>query len=304
MQTTSHLLMVRPVAFCYNEETAVNNAFQRAGVDTDINEQAQNEFDYFVTVLQSHGIDVTVVDDTPEPHTPDSVFPNNWASYHEDGTIVIYPMFAPNRRNEREKNVIDVINEKFIIRSSFNLTDYEPDEIYLEGTGSMVLDRENRIAYACVSPRTHPTAFYDFCAQLNYTPVLFSATDADENAIYHTNVMMCLADEFVVICFESLNSEQEINMLLEKFEATEKDIILINLEQMKRFAGNMLQVKNKDGEKFLVMSTQAYKSLSKEQVEQLGIYNQILHAPLYTIEQNGGGSARCMMAEIFLPLKK
>lgn len=303
MQSTSHILMIRPVAFGYNAETAVNNAFQSAGVDANINEQAQNEFDYFVAVLTSNGIDVTVVQDTKEPHTPDSVFPNNWASYHTHGTVVLYPMFAENRRMERDKDVLEKLKEKFEVGSILDLTDYEREEIFLEGTGSMILDRENKIAYACISPRTHAKAFEYFCNQLSYNPVLFSAKDANGQAIYHTNVMMCLADDYVVICLDSIASEQEKNVLLQKFQETKREIIVISLQQMNQFAGNMLQVENAEGRKFLVMSSQAFKSLSAEQYEKLESYNHILHAPLYTIEQNGGGSARCMMAEIFLPVK-
>ncbi|ODT35490.1 MAG: amidinotransferase [Sphingobacteriales bacterium 41-5] len=303
MQTTSQILMIRPVAFGYNAETAINNAFQKAGTDKNINEQAQHEFDHFVEVLKTNGIGVTVIEDTLAPHTPDSIFPNNWASYHDDGTIVIYPMFASNRRREREKNVMGKLKETFEVRATFDLTAYEKDEIFLEGTGSMILDRENRIAYACASPRTHPTVLYDFCNEMNYTPVLFSAKDAGGQNIYHTNVMMCLADKYAVICMDSISNENEKNILLQKFQETGKEMIPISLEQMNRFAGNMLQVENFEGKKFLVMSSQAYQSLTKEQIEKLESHNPILHAPLNTIEQNGGGSARCMMAEIFLPLK-
>ncbi len=303
MQTTSQILMIRPVAFGYNAETAINNAFQKAGTDKNINEQAQHEFDHFVEVLKTNGIGVTVIEDTLDPHTPDSIFPNNWASFHNDGTVVIYPMFASNRRWEREKTVIGKLKETFEVRATFDLTAYEKEEIFLEGTGSMILDRENRIAYACASPRTYPTVLYDFCNEMNYTPVLFSATDAGGQDIYHTNVMMCLANEYAVICMDSISNENEKNILLQKFEETGKEMIPISPEQMNRFAGNMLQVENLEGKKILVMSSQAYQSLTKEQIEKLESYNPILHASLNTIEQNGGGSARCMMAEIFLPLK-
>lgn len=296
--------MIRPVAFGYNAETAVNNAFQHAGIETDVNEQAQREFDYFVTVLQSNGINVIVVSDTPEPHTPDSIFPNNWCSYHSNGNIVLYPMFANNRRKEREKNVIDELKHDFFINDIVNLAGYENEEKYLEGTGSLVLDRENKIAYSCHSPRTHPSVIEDFCERMEYRPVLFSAKDKNSRDIYHTNVMMCIADKFVVICMESIADEKEKKMLREKFMETGKEIIEISAGQMSRFAGNMLQVHNKHGKRFLVMSTQAFKSLTAVQIERLESFNPILHAPLYAIEQNGGGSARCMMAEIFLPVSK
>ncbi len=303
MQTTSHILMIRPAAFGYNAETAVNNAFQQNSADADVNKKAQQEFDHFVTLLQTNGIDVIVIEDTSNPHTPDSIFPNNWASYHTDGTVVLYPMFATNRRKEREKDVLEKISEHFTIHNITDLTGYEKEEIFLEGTGSIILDRENKIAYACLSPRTHTAAFNGFCNKLGYEPVIFTAIDANGQKIYHTNVMMCIAEKYVVICMDSIASEDEKNILTQIFKQTNKEVIQISLEQTNRFAGNMLQVQNKAGERFLVMSTQAYESLAQQQLERLQSYNRILHAPLNTIEKNGGGSARCMMAEIFLPLK-
>jgi len=303
MQTTSHILMIRPASFGYNAETAVNNAFQRAGAETNINELALKEFDNFVELLKSNGIDVIVVNDTPMPHTPDSVFPNNWASFHDDGTVVIYPMYATNRRTERKKGVLKKLAARFVVRFTYDLTGYEKDEMFLEGTGSMILDRQNKIAYACLSPRTHASVLDDFCNQMGYTPILFSAKDQNGQDIYHTNVMMCLADSYVVICLDSLIHDHEKAEVLQKFSDTGKELIPISIKQMKQFAGNMLQIENNKGRKFIVMSTQAYQSLTKEQIGQLESHNQILHAPLFTIEQNGGGSARCMMAEVFLPLK-
>lgn len=300
MQTTSHILMVRPVAFSYNTETAVNNSFQRAGLDADINVRAQNEFDYFVTVLLSNDIDVTVINDTPEPHTPDSIFPNNWASFHNNGTVVVYPMFATNRRTERTKGIIEKLGHQFHISNVVDLTHYEAQNKFLESTGSMVLDRENRIAYACLSPRTHPDVLTDFCRHFEYEPVLFTAKDEAGKEIYHTNVMMCMAGEYVVICMDSVADEQENKMLMKKFIQTGKEVIVISHKQMSQFAGNMLQVHNRHRKKFVIMSTQAYRSLTLEQIQKLEAYNRILHAPLCAIEQNGGGSARCMMAEIFL----
>lgn len=304
MQTTSQILMIRPVAFDFNAETAVNNAFQQQSSETAVNEKAQKEFDDFVAVLRANKINVTVIDDTLEPHTPDSIFPNNWASYHDDGTVVLYPMFATNRRLERQKKVLEKINERFIINSEIDLTGYENDNLFLEGTGSVILDREHHIAYACVSPRTNATVLYDFCDKKGYTPVLFTALDKKGKQIYHTNVMMCLANLYVIICLDSVSNEAERNILKEKFQETGKEIIQISFEQMNQFAGNMLQVKNEEGENFLVMSTQAYRSLTNEQIKRIETYNPIIHSPLYTIEQNGGGSARCMMAEIFLQKRR
>ncbi len=303
MQTTSHILMVRPTAFGFNPETAVNNLFQVADADTNINEKAQIEFDNFVQVLRSAGVHVVVVEDRMEPPTPDSVFPNNWVSFHADGTIVLYPMFAVNRRWERDKEVLAKLEKMFVHRSVFDLTHYEADEKFLEGTGSMILDREAKIVYACLSPRTDREVLNIFCEKLAYRPVVFTAVDSGGTAIYHTNVMMCVADSYVVICLESIIDEKEREQVVKEITQSGKQIIPISLQQVHHFAGNMLQVQNQQAERYLVMSSQAYRSLTKEQVKQLEQYNPILHAPLDAIEQNGGGSARCMLAEIFLPEK-
>ncbi|MFM9836938.1 MAG: citrulline utilization hydrolase CtlX [Cyclobacteriaceae bacterium] len=301
MQTTSHLLMIRPSQFTFNAETAVNNAFQSTN-DTNAQEEALKEFNNFAGLLQQNGIDVTVIDDTKEPHTPDSIFPNNWISFHDDGRIVLYPMYASNRRLERKQHVIDQLKTKFKIKSQVDLSSYENKNIFLEGTGSMVLDRENKIAYACLSQRTDLIVLKDFCTKLGYAPVSFIATDAKGYPIYHTNVMMCVADQFVVICLESIKDNQERKEVMAAIEKSGKEIIDISLDQMNHFAGNMLQVENDQGKKFLVMSSQAYHSLNIEQLSKIEHYNSILHSSLDTIERNGGGSARCMMAEVFLPL--
>jgi len=303
MQTTAHLLMIRPVGFTYNAETAVNNAFQVAGQSADAQQKALEEFDRFVTVLREHGVDVTVVNDTPQPHTPDSIFPNNWISFHDNGTIVLYPMYAVNRRQERKPHVIDAIKEKFSINHQINLSTYESEEKFMEGTGSMVLDRDKRIAYACLSPRTDKHVFEEFCRQMNFTPVLFHANDATGKAIYHTNVMMCIGDAYVVICLDSITDATERQQVTDAITQSGKTIVDISLDQMNHFAGNMLQVQNDKGEKLLVMSSQAYHSLTPQQVQQLESYNPIVHSDLQTIETNGGGSARCMMAEVFLPVR-
>jgi hypothetical protein len=303
MQTTSHLLMIRPVRFGYNAQTAVNNAFQVATADQlQVQQQAILEFDAFVEKLRAAGIDVTVVQDTPEPHTPDSLFPNNWISFHTDGTIVLYPMFAENRRLERKPTVLAAIKNKFLIQQTEDMSVYENKQLYLEGTGSMVLDRDNRLAYACLSPRTNRQVLEDFCTRMNYTPVVFNSMDEKSQPIYHTNVMMCVADRYVVICLESIPDEKEKNNVIEKIKGSGKSIISIRLSQMNHFAGNMLQIENSSGEKILVMSSQAYESLSPDQINELSGFNTILHSSLHTIESNGGGSARCMMAEIHLPL--
>jgi hypothetical protein len=295
--------MIRPVNFGFNAETAVNNAFQVAGQDAAAQEKAKKEFDGFVQLLRQNGVDVTVVNDTPDPHTPDSIFPNNWVSFHNDGTIILYPMFAVNRRQERKPQVIQQIGNRFDIRHTVDLTTYEPQDKFLEGTGSMVLDRDKKIAYACISPRTDKTILSDFAKKMNYRPVAFTAVDEKGRAIYHTNVMMCVADTYVVICLDSIADAIEREMVVEVIKESGKEIITITLEQMNHFAGNMLQVENVKGKKLLVMSSQAYMALSADQVKKLESYNRILYASLDTIETNGGGSARCMMAEVFLPVK-
>ena len=303
MQTTSHLLMIRPVNFSFNTETAVNNAFQVAGEDAGAQEKAKTEFDAFVNVLAANGVDVTVAEDTPEPYTPDSVFPNNWVSFHEDGTVLLYPMYAPNRRLERKQGVLDKVSSKFRIGKTIDLSYYEKEDNFLEGTGSMVLDRENKIAYACLSPRTDYIILEDFCDKMGYTSEVFDAIDKSGQPIYHTNVMMCVADKYVVICLEAVPADHEKEHVQETIQKSGKAVITISLDQMNHFAGNMLQVNNDKGEKLLVMSTQAFESLTKEEVAVLSAYNKIIHSPLTTIETNGGGSARCMMAEVHLPLQ-
>lgn len=300
MQTTSHILMIRPVNFGFNAQTALNNAFQVAGADAAAQEKARSEFDNFVTVLRSNGVDVTVINDTPEPHTPDSIFPNNWISFHEPDTICLYPMFAENRRQERKPPVIQQLQQTFTITNTLDFSNYEKDQLFLEGTGSMVLDRDNKIAYACLSPRTHQPVLDDFCKKMGYRPVLFTSVDGGGKPVYHTNVIMCVADRYVVICLDSLCNHEENKMVQEMIGNTGKELIRISLDQMIHFAGNMLQVQNKAGEKLLVMSSQAYQSLNADQIKKLESYNPVLHAPLTTIETNGGGSARCMLAEIFL----
>jgi hypothetical protein len=304
MQTTSNILMIRPVAFAYNAQTAVNNAFQVVGAENNIQEKALQEFDAFVEKLRLNGINVTAVNDTPEPHTPDSIFPNNWISFHNTGTIVLYPMYAENRRLERKHSVVDVVKKSFFIKNTIDYSKFEEQDKFLEGTGSMVLDRDKSIAYACLSPRTDKELFKQFCEELSYHPVVFTAIDKNGLQIYHTNVMMCVADKYVVICLDSIASKNEREYVVNTIHNSGKEIIEITFDQMNRFAGNMLQVNNVSGEKFLIMSVQAYESLTEEQINKLSAYNKIIHSSLHTIESNGGGSARCMIAEIHLPVIK
>lgn len=303
MQHTSHLLMIQPVHFSFNDETAVNNSFQNKSDQANVQAKAREEFEQFITVLRSHDIDVSVVEDTPDPHTPDSIFPNNWISFHEDGSICLYPMFAVNRRLERKPSVLHAIQQKFTINQTHDFTAHEKNALFLEGTGSMVLDRENKISYACLSPRTNLDVLNEFCNTMNYKGVSFVAVDAAGAPIYHTNVMMCVADDYVVICLDSIKDKHEQELVKESIIQSGKIVIEIDFDQMNHFAGNMLQVHNTKGEKFLVMSSQAFGALLPKQIETIQSFNKIIHSDITTIETNGGGSARCMMAEIFLPLK-
>jgi hypothetical protein len=305
MQTTSHILMIRPVRFAFNEQTAESNAFQdpEAAKAVAVQEKALLEFDKMAEGLRNLGVDVTIIEDTPEPHTPDAIFPNNWVSFHANGIVCLYPMYAQNRRLERRHDIIEQLKKKFSVTNILDFTGYEDAQKFLEGTGSMVLDRINRIAYACISPRTDVEVLKEFSQKMNYRLVSFTATDDREKQIYHTNVVMSVGDKFAVICLESILDKIERNHVLETLNETGKDVIDISIDQLKRFAGNMLQVQNKDGEAILVMSTQAYRSLMPEQLRKLEKYNQMFYTDLSTIERNGGGSARCMIAEIYLPEK-
>ena len=298
-QTTDTVLMVSPVAFDYNEETAVNNAFQEEDNQSNTAEEAREESDAYIKLLEDNGINVIAVEDTKKPHTPDSVFPNNWFSTHDDGTLVLYPMFAENRRLERKPAALEAIEANFDEERVVDLTHYEEEGLFLEGTGSMVLDRVNKIAYACESPRTNRTVMEDFCKQLGYSPVLFKAVGADGTEIYHTNVMMHVGTDVAVVCLEAIQDEAQRTEVKESIEGTGKTIVEITFDQMNHFAGNMLELHNKDGQPCLVMSLAAYNSLTKEQVEFLESKMTLITPDLECIEQNGGGSARCMIAEIF-----
>jgi hypothetical protein len=301
MQTTPHILMIRPVAFGLNQQTAISNAFQNTDApQKNVQEKALVEFDAFVDKLRVHNVDVTVIEDTLEPHTPDSIFPNNWISFHKEGSIFLYPMQAENRRLERRDDIIDELSTIFDIREVNDLSATENNGEYLEGTGSMVLDRENKISYACLSIRTQRKVLDIFCRETGYTSFTFHAVDENGMAIYHTNVMMCIGDQFVVICLDTIRDVTERELIIKRFEDTGKEIIEISLQQMNHFAGNMLQVLNKKGKSFLVMSGSAHDNLNDSQIAQINKYTEILSSPIPTIEENGGGSARCMMAEIHL----
>lgn len=303
MQSTSHILMIRPVNFGFNEETAESNAFQQHDkAQGSVQEKALTEFNNFVTVLKNNGVDVIVVDDTPQPYTPDSIFPNNWVSFHTSGDIYLYPMQAENRRLERREDIINGLEDQFKVHHIVDLSRFEDEGKFLEGTGSMVLDRENKIAYACLSPRTDRNVLDIFCQQEGYTAICFDAVDEKGKAIYHTNVMMCIGTQFAVICLDSVPNPHEKIVLTESVKNSGKELIDISFDQMNQFAGNMLEVKNTDGETLIVMSETAYKSLDGKQKNVLTKFGKLVFSDIGTIERNGGGSARCMMAEVHLPV--
>jgi len=300
--------MIRPVAFRMNEQTAVNNYYQKVldGLSPEtVNAKAQEEFDAFVSKLRMVGVDVTVVEDTATPDTPDSIFPNNWISFHESGDVALYPMFAENRRQERREDVLDILEDKgFVINEIMDYTSAEEDGYFLEGTGSILLDRENDKAYCALSPRADEELFIEFCEDFEYTPVIFEAyqtVNGERKLIYHTNVMMCLGETFAVICADCIDDKKERKMVLDSLRGDEKEVILITEDQVNNFAGNMLEVKGTDDRRYLVMSKSAHQSLTKKQIAQIEEHVTILSSSLDTIEACGGGSARCMMAEIFLP---
>lgn len=299
--------MVRPVAFRLNEETAVNNYFQKKldDNDADVNSMAQKEFDTFVAKLRNVGVKVIVVDDIKKNNTPDSIFPNNWVSFHENGKVGLYPMFAENRRPERREDILAILEEKgFKIEEIVDYTSAEKEDVFLEGTGSLLLDRENRKAYCALSSRADEDLLIEFCEDFEYMPVIFRANqdvDGERKAIYHTNVMMCLAESFAVICLDCIDDKKERKNVVKHLKHDGKEIISISEAQMHQFAGNMLQVEGAFNKKYLVMSAAAHKSLTKEQEKTIEKYCEILSSDLETIETLGGGSARCMMAEVFLP---
>lgn len=301
-QLTDTLLMVRPANFGFNTETADNNAFQINDLSLskqEIQEKAIQEFDAFVAKLRAVGVKVLVIEDTLTPLKTDAIFTNNWISLHTDGLLITYPMFSANRRLERRKDIVEQLIQQFHIQNYIQLEKWEADDQYLEGTGSMILDRQNRIVYACVSERTHPKLLDEYCDFMKFQKVQFRSVDKEGQPIYHTNVMMAVGETFVVICLESIPDKQERAMLQQYFQQTQKALIPITLDQVYAFAGNMLQVKNDKGQTYLIMSSQAYHSLSTLQLDQIQQHTTILHSDLQTIERYGGGSARCMMAEVF-----
>jgi hypothetical protein len=301
-QSTNNILMIRPVSFGFNEQTAASNAFQNRDADQQtVQNKALAEFDNFVKILKDNGVNVTVVDDTLQPHTPDSIFPNNWVSFHADGGVFLYPMQAENRRLERREDIISKLEDTFKVAHVIDLSRFEAEHKFLEGTGSMVLDRENKIAYACLSPRTDKETLNFFCEQAGYKPISFEAIDAQGKAIYHTNVLMCVGSRFAVICADSIPNPHDKVVVLESLRSTHKEVVAITFDQMNHFAGNMLELKNNLGENLIVMSQSAFQTLNEEQRSALGKHGKLIYADINNIETNGGGSARCMIAEVHLP---
>jgi len=307
-QTTNTILMIRPTNFRMNEQTAVNNYYQKVLdniLPATVNAKAQQEFDVYVEKLKSYGIDVIVISDTDEFDTPDSIFPNNWISFHENGNIALYPMFAKNRRLERREDVLDILEEKgFLIEDIVDYTSAEEEGFFLEGTGSLLLDRVNRKGYCALSPRADEELFIEFCEDFEYTPVIFTANqtvNGERKSIYHTNVMMCLAETFAIICLDCIDDKKERKDVLKHLKEDKKEVITISEAQVNNFAGNMLQVQGTNNERFLIMSNASYQSLSKNQILKIEKHCEIISSSLDTIEACGGGSARCMMAEVFLP---
>ncbi|WP_158844859.1 citrulline utilization hydrolase CtlX [Algibacter sp. L1A34] len=307
-QTTNTILMIRPINFRMNEQTAVNNYYQKDLENTlskTVNAKAQQEFDIYVDKLRNIGVNVIVVNDTEDTDTPDSIFPNNWVSFHENGNVGLYPMFAENRRVERREDILETLEENgFVINNVIDYTTAEDEDVFLEGTGSVILDRVNRKAYCALSPRADEDLFIEFCEDFEFFPVIFNANQTVEGkrkAIYHTNVMMCVGETFAVICLSSIDDKKERKNVIKHLKDDGKAIIDITEAQVNNFAGNMLQVKGNNNEAYLIMSQAAYDSLTKQQIKSLEQHNKILSSSLSTIEFCGGGSARCMMAEVFLP---
>ncbi len=301
-QSTDHIFLVRPENFGFNNETATSNAFQNniALNQKEIKEKVLSEFDAYVAELKSVGINVTVIEDTDSPVKPDAIFPNNWGSFHSDGTVMLYPMAAPNRRLEKRADVIDYFKHNYKVTKVVDLSKYEQEGKFCEGTGSIIFDHTHKVGYACLSPRTDMDVFKEVCEILDYKPVYFISTDKDGKEIYHTNVMMCVSEKFAVVCLESISNEEERERVIKTLEETGHEIVDITFDQVYHFAGNMLSVKNEKGDEFLVMSQSAYNVLTDDQKETIEHYCNMLPVQVDTIEKIGGGSARCMISEIFL----
>ena len=307
-QATNSILMIRPINFGYNEETAQDNHYQiKDSIIKNSNKSAQKEFDNMVNNLRQNGISVHVFQDDEKDYTPDSIFPNNWVSFHENGDLGLFPMYAENRRLERRQEVLEFLeNEGFTISNIVDYSSAESENKFLEGTGSMILDRENRVAYCSISNRSNEDLFIEFCEDFEFSPVLFNSFQTVGNKrlpIYHTNVMMCIATDYVIICLDSIDDKNQRKNVSDFINQSEKKLIEISEKQVESFAGNMLELVNENNESVLVMSKSAEDSLNQNQKNIITNYSRIVSCDINTIEVCGGGSARCMMAEIFLPKK-
>ena len=306
MQITDTILMIRPASFRANEETAATNFFQSSDTKTDlrtIQQAALNEFDNMVELLRQHEINVLVIDDTPIPVKPSAVFPNNWLSTSPEGIVSVFPMYAANRRPEKRDDILKTLTEKFLVKDLQDWSEFEVEGKFLEGTGSMVMDHENKVIYTCYSPRTDVSVLEKFANANKYRAIIFFAVDNDGHPVYHTNVMMTLGENFAILCEEAIEEEWELIAVRQLLESSGHEVIRISKEQMHSFAGNMLQVKNTKGEKFLLMSQTAFDSLTEEQKEELAARSKLLPIQIPVIEKTEGGSVRCMIAEIFLEKK-
>ncbi len=302
---TDTVLMIRPRHFGFNEETAMNNRFQRNVGDRDktqISEQALLEFEGMAETLRSAGIRVEIGEDTDDPVKPDAVFPNNWVTFHRDGSIMTYPMFSQKRRAERREDILHDIAERYRLDKRYSLEFYEKEGMFLEGTGSMVLDRKEQWVYAALGPRTNVKVLDKFCLLKGYEKVIFHARDRANEDIYHTNVMMALGAGFAIVCLESIRDKEELKRIKQKLGQSELELIDITFDQMEAFAGNMLQLIDREGEAVLVLSSRALHALKQDQKNRIRTHTKMIHCPLETIETYGGGSARCMLAEIFYPI--
>ena len=306
MQITDTILMIRPASFRANEETAATNFFQSSDTKTDlrsIQQAALNEFDNMVELLRQHEINVLVIDDTPIPVKPSAVFPNNWLSTSPEGIVSVFPMYAANRRPEKRDDILKTLTEKFLVKDLQDWSEFEVEGKFLEGTGSMVMDHENKVIYTCYSPRTDISVLEKFANANKFRAIIFFAVDNNGHPVYHTNVMMTLGENFAILCEEAIEEEWELIAVRQLLESSGHEVIRITKEQMHAFAGNMLQVKNSKGEKFLLMSQTAFDSLTEEQKEELAARSKLLSIPIPVIEKTEGGSVRCMIAEIFLEKK-
>ncbi len=305
MQSTNSVLLIRPTNFLFNTETAVSNSFQNS-IDEDsrcVATKVFKEFENLREALNFIGVDVTTINDTVSPVKPDAIFPNNWVSFHADGIIILYPMLAENRRCERRLDVIETLKEKFIVKNIIDFSIYEKENKFLEGTGSIVFNHVHKIAYACLSPRTNKDIFVQLCSKLGYQPIYFNAYNQNGQSIYHTNVMLCVLENIVVICLDSITNPKDKELVLQSFFYTKHIIIDVSFIQMHNFACNVLELKTNKNKNIVVLSQRAYDCLEEDKKNIIKIYYELLPILIPTIETIGGGGVRCMIAEIFLPNK-